>query len=258
MTENASHEQEQEVPDACFQCNSPNYEPGYQVKLCKTCRKRFSRYPLKRNILLGAIGLSILFTFSIYRFKDHYQSAINYEKGIRFADKREFVSAEKAFRATLARYPENEASSVHLLTACFYNNKTTAVLEILKDVDKNTALQYREALADEVATIKELWAKNEAQYQDLGTATEYYKDNRFPAADSILSKIVRANPTNWEAALLLSACLRQQNKYSDALHVCDQMLSYNHQFPAALAEKAIVLLKLKKNKITESTHPSNL
>jgi tetratricopeptide (TPR) repeat protein len=247
MTENAPHELEQEVPDACFQCNSPDYEPNYQVKLCKTCRKRFSRYPLKKNILLGAIGLGLLFVFSIYRFIYHYPSALSYEKGVDFADKREFVSAENAFRTTLASFPENDASKAHILKAYYYNNKMDAALEIGKELDQNTALRYRRDLAEEVADINELLAKNQAQHPDVNTAQAYLKDNRWGEADSLLSKIVRDNPTNWEASLLLSTCLRQEKKYNDALSLCNQMLSYNHQFPAALAEKSTVLLMLKQN-----------
>ncbi|WP_343667223.1 tetratricopeptide repeat protein [Chitinophaga sp.] len=245
MIENAPHEQEQDYPDACFQCNSPDYEPGYAVRLCKTCRKRLSRYPLKKNIVLGAVGLGILFAFSLYRFKDYYKAAISYEKGISYADNRDFVSAEKAFKYILDLYPQHEASKVHLLTACYYNNKPGEALAIGEDLDKNPSYRYKDALAEEVATIRDLWAKNQQQNEDLTTASIYLRDNRLQEADSLLNKIARANPTNWEASLLLSRCLRQEKKYAEALSVCNHMLSYNHQLPAALAEKAILLKTVK-------------
>jgi len=246
MIENAPNEQEeQECPDACFQCNSPDYEPGYTVRLCKTCRKRFSRYPLKKNILLGAIGLGTLFAVSLYSFQYHFKAAISYEKGITYADNRDFVSAENEFQSILKRYPQNGASKVHLLTAYFYNNKLEAADSIRNELEKNPSLRYKEDLTEEVATFKDLWDKTHAQNPDLATAGECLERNRLPEADSILRKLVHANPTNWTASLLLSKCLRQEQKYTEALSICDRMLSYNHQLPAALAEKATLLKTVK-------------
>ena len=248
MTENAPHEQEQEVPDACFQCNSPDYEPGYQVKLCKTCRKRFSRYPLKKNILLGAIGLGILFAISVYRFKNYYKAAISYEKGINFADKRAFMSAERAFKFVLRFHPEHEKSKAHLLTAYYYNNKIGEALELLAQLDKNSTYKFNPELEDEVETVREMLNKYKGQTQEFGTASTYFDDNRLTEADSLFKKIIRDNPTNWWASERYCLCLRQQKKYKEALTEVERTLSYNHQLPEALAEKAIILLMLKKDK----------
>lgn len=246
MIENVPNEQEeQEIPDACFQCNSPDYEPGYAVKLCKTCRKRFSRYPLKKNILLGAIGLGVLFAISLYRFQYHFKAAISYEKGVAYADNREFVSAENEFQSILKQYPENDASKVHLFTAYFYNTKLKEVRELEKELDHNSSLKYRDDLAEEVANVKGMLGKIDQQTPDMVIAWDYLEKKRLPEADSMLRKLVHDNPTDLSAALMLSKCLRLQNKYSEALSLCDHILSYNHQLPAALAEKAIQLQTAK-------------
>ncbi|WP_343689734.1 tetratricopeptide repeat protein [Chitinophaga sp.] len=261
MTENAPHEQEHEVPDACFQCNSPDYEPGYQVKLCKTCRKRFSRYPLKKNILLGAIGLGILFALSLYKFPSQYKAAITYEKGIAFADNREFMSAENAFIAVLRVHPAHEKSKVHLLTAYYYNNKTGEALQLLAQLDKNPAYKINPELEDEVETVREMWLKDKGQEQLFNTASGYFSDNRFHEADSLFKKIIRDNPTNFRASSLYCIGLRQEKKYKEALTEVNRVLSYNHQLPQALAEKAVILLMLKKDKealaLAEQTSQSN-
>jgi|GEM_PF-5685306 len=248
MIGNDPNEQEQEVPDACFQCYSPDYEPGYQVKLCKSCRKRFSRYPLKKNILLGAIMLSIIFALSLYRFKTHYKAAISYEKGVDFADKREFISAENAFGYTRRLYPEHEKTLVHLATACFYNDKLREAEDLLNRLDREVIYRSNENLFEESETIRELVYKYDQQFRAMRNAEQYYQDNQLREADSAFKKIIRENPTNWTASILLSATLRREKQFKEALSECERTLSYNHQLPEALAEKAVVLLMLKKDK----------
>lgn len=248
MIENAPTEEEQEIPDACFQCNSPDYEPGYQVKLCKSCRKRFSRYPLKKNILWGAIGLGILFAFSIFRFKDQFKAAITYEKGLGFADNREFISAQVAFYQILRLYPDHATSKVHLLRAYFFNDNMEQTTTILAQLDDKPSYKINPELEEEVEEVRRMWLKTQGQSEEFGDAITYYLDKRFREADSLLKKIIHDNPTNWYASRLLSACLRQEKKYTEALSEINRTLSYNHQQSAALAEKAIVLLMLHKNK----------
>lgn len=248
MIENAPAEEEQEIPDACFQCNSPDYEPGYQVKLCKACRKRFSRYPLSRNIVLGAIGLAILFAFSVYKFREQFKAAITYEKGLDFADNREFISAQAAFYHILRLYPEHEKSKVHLLKAYFFNDNTEQTTALLAQLDAKPDYKINPGLEEEVESVREMWLKNKEQSEELGTAAMYFLDKRFTEADSLLKIIIHKNPTNWFASRLLSACLRQEKKYTEALSEINRTLSYNHQQSAALAEKAIVLLMLNKDK----------
>ncbi|SFW40636.1 tetratricopeptide repeat protein [Chitinophaga sancti] len=248
MNENAPTEEEQDIPDACFQCNSPDYEPGYPVKLCKTCRKRFSRYPLKKNILLGAIGLGILFALSVYKFKDQFKAAITFEKGLDFADNREFISARAAFYQVLHLYPAHEKSKVHLLRAYYFNGELEQAIAILNELDKKPTYKMNPDLEEEVESVREMWLKDNKQHQEFSKGTGYFMDNRFREADSIFTKIVHENPTNWWASQFLSISLRQEKKYTEALAECNRRLSYNHEQPSALAEKAIVLLMLKKDK----------
>lgn len=230
MNDHAPHDAEH--PDACLQCNSPDYEPGYKIRLCKACRKRFSRYPLKGGIGLVAVLLSALYGINLVLFDHSFRAALHYEHGLTLAANREFNAAAHEFGATFRIAPMSHAARKPALAARYYNGHTLTDTE-LNDVDPD---------------IKEMAERDRAQDDQMAVALDYYNNTQYHQADSILQRILHEDHHYFEAYILRSKCLRYQQDYHTALTVCDQLLTFNSEYVEAILEKAIILLQQNKDK----------
>lgn len=226
------------MQDTCLQCNSPDYEPGYKVRLCRPCRTRFSSYPVSKKIIAGGVVLGLIVFFSIFRSPWDIKAAYYYEKGLLHFSTREYSDATVAFNHTIHLYPNHIGATVHSLTASYY--KGERLENELHNVEK-TAYQKDTDLYEEVQTIKNLISRDLAQAHHMNTAMQHYTAQQFPQADSIFTAVMTTCPGYLEAYIMHAKCLRKQHQFTAASKICDRALAYNHQHQAALKEKDTIL-----------------
>lgn len=216
------------IQDACLQCGSPNYEPGYKVPLCCICRSRFSSYPVNKKIIAGGIILGLVVFFSLFRSLWDIKAAYYYEKGLIYSSNREYTDAINAFVKTGRIYRNHTGSTVHLLTARYYS---------MYPLDKLNLGKLAPALYEEAETINNMIARDHAQAHHMDTAMKHYAAQQFPQADSIFAAVMHTCPGYLHAYIMHAKCLRKQDQLTAAQKICDKALEYNHQLAAAHNEK---------------------
>jgi tetratricopeptide (TPR) repeat protein len=225
------------MQDTCLQCNSPDYEPGFKVRLCRPCRTRFSSYPVSKKVIAGGIILGLIVAFSLFRSCWDIKAAYYYEKGLVHFNDREYTAAIQAFVRTDRIYRNHTGSAVHLLTAKYYSILPEEKLQYSLDRLEKTSYQKDPALYEEAETIKNRIIRDHAQAHNMDTAMKYYAAQKIPQADSLFEAVMMSCPGYLPSYIMHAKCLRKQHQYAAASKVCDKALAYNHQLSAALREK---------------------
>lgn len=225
------------MQDTCLHCNSPDYEPGFKVRLCRPCRTRFSNYPVSKRIIAGGVLLGLLVLFSLFRSFWDIRAAYFYEKGLFHFSRREYSDANKAFYHTTRIYRNHAGAEVHWLTVAYYNMYENESMDLYLDKIEETTYQKDPALLEEVQTIKHLLTRDRAQAHNIDTAMKLYTAQQLPRADSIFAGVMHACPGYLTAYIMHAKCLRRQHQFAAARKICDKALEYNHQLHAAIKEK---------------------
>ena len=51
----------------CINCGHPVIVKGYPNALCESCRNNYIKFPIPKGIKIFAIGIGLIFLFSIYK-----------------------------------------------------------------------------------------------------------------------------------------------------------------------------------------------
>ncbi|SHM52100.1 hypothetical protein [Chitinophaga sp. CF418] len=265
----------------CAKCHNPKYERGYKVRLCKNCRRELSRYPITREVIWGALGVSVILLLALFRLPTYFKAGVDYMKGVQFAKERRYTSAEKIFTATLQKYPEHTSSVVHLITAAYFNDdlsRADSLLAVLTDKAKNlddTDLieelsvitdnsQYYniqdhtiDSLLNTLVTDTPACRKLLEDYllkapHDLAAAAKlasvYLDINNYKGVDSLCRKAIHDAPLFRPPYYIMLASLKEQKKYKEGLDLSQQLLVQNKESLSALVIFTTFQLKLKKDK----------
>lgn len=265
----------------CAKCHNPRYELGYQVRLCKDCRRELSRYPVTREVIWGALGVSVILLLALFRLPTYFKAGVEYMKAMEFAKERKYVSAEKVFTATLKRFPGHVGSIVHLITASYFNDnqmRTDSLYAVLtatqttsddKDlvdeltlitdnsryfsIQDSTINNQLDALTEDTATYCKVLENylQKAPY-DLAAAVNlayiYLELRNYKGADSLCRKAIHDAPLFRPAYFELLSSLKEQGRYKEGLTLTQQLLDQNKESLFALLTLSTFQLKLKKDK----------
>jgi len=265
----------------CAKCHNPRYERGYKVRLCKDCRRELSRYPVTREVIWGALGVSVILLLALFRLPTYFKAGVNYMKGVQFAKERRYTSAEKAFTTTIERFPGHVGSIVHLITATYFNDDQTKTdslwsvltatktslddqdladeLSVVSDnsryfsIQDNTVSNRLDALREDTAayckTLEDYLQK--APY-DLAAAVDlayvYLELKNYRGTDSLCRKAIHEAPLFRPAYFELLSSLKEQKKYKEGLALSQQLLDQNKESVFALLTLTTFQLSLKKDK----------
>ncbi|ACU58092.1 tetratricopeptide repeat protein [Chitinophaga pinensis] len=262
----------------CSTCFDPNFEPGYPVRLCKSCRKRMSRYPVKKEVRWAAIGVGVILIIALFRLPAYFTAGIGYMKGIKAAEQRKYLTAEKAFADILQRFPDHKATAVHMATAAYYNDDVTKIDSLLALLDLAEISLYGDALSEELLMLTDNaryyniqdkafdihldgLADDTAAYRNaletylqehpydyaaaIMLSNHYYELHDYAAVETICAKINSKTPSFRPAWFQRLSALKQQGKYKEAYQLTAQLLTQNTESIDALSSLATFQLKLK-------------
>jgi predicted Zn-dependent protease len=272
--------QEPAGSDYCQHCGSAPYEEGYKVKLCSSCRRRLSRYPVKKTVLWSAMGVGLLVLLSMARFPKAFNAGLNYERAVKLEAQHKYMSAEAALRQTLHDYPEYMPGSGHFMIAAYYNNHLDAAdsalnhwagrqfndeKELIEQVNdvlsgfqyyrfKDTAFSaIRDSLLEDTVAYRAALLHYTQQHPDdklagYLLADTYFDAHNYAATDSICEDILKDAPDFQLAYGLLAASYREEKSYEQAIEVCNRLLKYNAESVFAHTSLVKILLKQKQDK----------
>ncbi|QHS61534.1 tetratricopeptide repeat protein [Chitinophaga agri] len=273
----------------CSKCNSPEYEPGYKVRFCKACRKKLTRYPVKKEVIWAAIGVGVILLISLFRLPGYFVAGVDYMRAVRLTEERKYVSAQKAFEVTLKKFPEHPGSIMHLITAAYFNDdleKMDSLFNLL-DEDKLSSLDsdleaqfdllneysshYRIRNRKVYAELDRI-ANDTAAYQnklegyvkmdsdDLAAkimlANLYEIQENHMGADSLAGLAIHAAPLFRPAYYIRLAALKDLKRYGEGLKCAETLLTQNKESLRALLCQCFFQLKL--NMLKEGLATSKL
>jgi hypothetical protein len=265
----------------CAKCHNPKYERGYKVRLCKDCRRELSRYPVKREVIWGALGVSVILLLALFRLPTYFRAGVGYMKGVQFAKEHKYVSADKFFTSTLQKFPGHTSSIIHLITTAYFNEDLPRIdsllsvliaakantedqellneLSIVTDnshyyrIEDSTIISQLDALEHDTAASRPILEDylRKAPY-DLAAVVElasiYLSHNNYSGVDSLCRKAIHDAPQFRPPYYLILASLKDQKKYKEGLTLSQELLAQNEESVGALVPFTIFQIKLKKDK----------
>lgn len=231
----------------CSTCFTPDFEPGYPIRLCKNCRRRMSRYPVKKEVKWVAIGVSVILLIALFRLPTYFTAGVEYMKGIKAARQRKYFTAEKAFAHILKRFPDHKGAAVHMATAAYYNDDVTTVDSLLALLDRPEVSLYDDEWSQELQTL----LYNARYYNIQDKAFDIHLDSLTDdttAYRNALETYVRENTTDHAAGMLLSNLYYDLQDYTAAETICAKINNHTPTFRPAWFQRLSVLKQQEKYK----------
>ena len=230
--------------DGCAKCNNPVYEPGYKVRLCKACRRELSRYPVKKEVIWGAIGVGVILLLSLFRLPTYFKAGVDYMKGVQLAKERKYISAEKFFKATLHRFPGHTGSLVHLITAAYFNDDLPATDSLLSALIATQTNSDDKELLEELSVITD-----NSQYYNIQDSTIDNQlntlENDTPAYRKVLEDYLLKAPYDLAAVVELAYVYLDLDNYKGVDSLCNKAI---HDAPQFRPPYYLLLASLKEQK----------
>ena len=272
-----SHENES---NGCVNCGNNNIVEGYPTRLCSNCRQLFIKFPIPlwTKVFASAVGLVLL--FGLFTFPKNLSLGMHLEKGKQYEHSKQYRSAQSEFLKVIESVPNNVDAKGHLMIAAFYNLdfgtfakmgfqlqkvsfEDNSLLDRLNDLtgrfNEYVPDDTLENVLNEYDTVK--GGVPESVYQTylskhpeniyclmLYAGVIYDKEN-FAACDSLLHMILIKDDEYIPALRLLASSLREEGKWDESIKACDKILQVNNDEAYAIASKARVFLKQKKDKM---------
>jgi len=264
-------------PAGCINCDSSHVEEGYPTRLCRDCRQSFIKYPIPLSIKLFAIGVGLVVLFALFSFPRNLSLGIHLEKGKKFEQKKQYLSAQHEFATVLKKVPDNQEANAHLMIAAFYNmdfETFSKAQEKLagKNFDDQELLGRLNVLVESVydyypdTALANLIIKSGQQVADVPDTVylNYLKENPrniyglyayagrlynkdIVRCDSVLKLLVEIDVSYIPALRLLTGVQRSQEKWDESIQTCYKILEINKEAGYAYAAMARTYLKEKLN-----------
>jgi tetratricopeptide (TPR) repeat protein len=262
----------------CINCGHPVVVKGYPNALCESCRNSYIKFPIPKGVKLFAIGIGLIFLFSIYKIPKDIGLGIHLDKGNTALEDKRYLTAEKELQKVVDKVPDDLEVQSNLFIASFYNedfatfskmfaqlngrkyedmelyNRVDAVMkesEMYYPNDSFVALQQRynnnvSQIPD--AVLKTYIAGNKDQtYPLLALASRLFDSKSYVAADSVLTAILSTEPEHIPALNMMAALKREENQPAASIAYCDKLLAINKESVYAFSAKSRTLLKQKKD-----------
>lgn len=264
---------------ACANCGNPQIVAGYNTPLCHDCRQAFIKYPIPLWIKLFAGGIGLIVLFALYTFPKDISTGLHLERGLKAEKQKRFVTAESEYNKVLAKAPGDKEAIAHLMFVAFYNmdyeiftsnskkleGKSIDDDKYMEQLNHMAFLTYEYGNSEEFSVIFKKYGEIMDSIPDTAFvsylkqkptdvaalytyANRLYTKNAFSSCDSITSLILEHDNEYQPALLMKCAANREMSNWDSAISCCDRLLAINKEASYALAAKARVLLKEKKDK----------
>lgn len=264
------------LPDGiCINCKTRPATENAPNKLCPECREGFIKHPIPKWLFGFLAGIAVLMLISLYNMPGFVKTAIYMHRAQKALEGHYYKTALNESDKVLARYPRNIQANAIRMVASSYNldvlrlTQASAALEGISIEDKGLYQDMTDAMArvnqyfpndtivyqrvsnfkaDSAAVLKSFMnvisMKNELELcSKYILADKFYDIKAYHISDSLLQVILGVNREHIPALHLLAALKRNEEKYDEALGICDRLLAINHQDASALSQKARIEIK---------------
>jgi tetratricopeptide (TPR) repeat protein len=266
----------QEENNNCIKCNSPDILTGYPNKLCADCRTSLIKFPIPMWVKLFGAGVLMVMIIAMIWLPENFRAALDLAKAEKAEAKREYFTEQQSLEKALKIAPNSEEILLHLAIASFYNgdfntlfdctnklsgkkmqdtalvNRVNVVMSetesYMPDSNFNKAFEKYKNITIPDTAYKSYLAKHPGDvYVTFSLASSYSDKENYPAADSMLTKVLNMDPVHIPALNAITMVKREQGQTDASIKYCDILLGMNHQNLYALSSKARSLIKSKKN-----------
>jgi tetratricopeptide (TPR) repeat protein len=262
----------------CVQCGIHLSSPPSRIQLCENCRNAFINYPIPKWIKIFGIAILIVLAFSIISVSRNLQTGIHYERGLAAAHKKNYLTAQREFDKVVKSEPGYTEAQCRLLMAAFYNDDLQTVFSAFNKIkdekveDENLYHNVENVLSQAVLflpsdSFNQLSSRYNERFdsipkQEIAHYMEQNPDDlyatsrfaillqdrkQFAEADSLLSIVLNEQPEYAIALNMKISLKREMEEFDSAYYFVERLLSINHENTTAMAAKARVLLKEKKD-----------
>lgn len=267
-------------PTACVNCNSSDVVKGYSSPLCADCRQAFIKYPIPLPIKLFAIAVGLVLVFALFSLPKNLSTGIHLERGKRFEEKKQFLSAQREFNKVIKTMPDNLEANAHLTIAAFYNldlttfytamekiagkryeksellGQVNVVIKEAEDLIPDTALANMiNSYSDQTGGVPDsayagyLKQHSSNLYGYLAYANSLYDKGAFKTCDSVLKQVFNITVSCLPALQLQSSVHRKLGNLEASIKACEKILEINQEAPYAYCGMARTYLKQQKNEL---------
>lgn len=264
--------------NGCISCGNLAVVKGFPNALCESCREGYIKYPIPKGIKFFALGISLIFLFSVYKIPKNILLGIHLDKGNTALEQKKYRTAQKELQLVADKIPEDIEVQSNLLIASFYNqdfvtmNNMYSLLEgkryedmalynQVNDVINKTAEYYpgdsMTAIAHRydddftkipVPVIRKFIEENKDDpYPQILLANKLFTEKSYTEADSILKNLLLADPQNIPALNLMAVLKREMGNPDESINYCDKVLAINKESVLGLSSKSRTYLKQKKD-----------
>jgi tetratricopeptide (TPR) repeat protein len=263
--------QEEAPENACINCHIPDFEEGYEVKLCSSCRNQLVslRIPLWIRIFSGIVIVLVL--LGLVRMPSQVQSVIHKEKGDKAFEARKFWTAAKEYEQVATDYPDNVEINSKRLIAYFHNDQLLKMNELwkkleTKEADAQLYQQFQHLFSLQLLLNPDTTFANALQRKDTLESIQYLQDElkkkqedktllhyyladkyfdvkKFHEADSLLQIILKDYPDLQPALFLSASVYRETKAYDKSIAEVNKVLEINQENLTAIGYMARIELK---------------
>ncbi|NLK95330.1 MAG: tetratricopeptide repeat protein [Clostridiales bacterium] len=262
----------------CKNCGSYEVQDGYDLNLCRDCRKILAKRPIPRKILLFLLPVLLVVVISLFKFPASIESALQLKRAEIAESNKEYVTAMKYYEKLSDEYPEDIRIKYKLMNAYYYNNYPTDIYNTYEGLigkedtelmvstitallDKTnkyysfsdelySKLESLEDISDEnlLKVIRPFVDKNPNEIYGAYYVYDIYMDmGKYNEAKSIINRVMEKHPDFYYGYILQSNVYTELGDYEKALESAKTLFSVNSESVDSYASMAKVELKRKNN-----------
>ncbi|MCR8558042.1 hypothetical protein KXD93_10330 [Mucilaginibacter sp. BJC16-A38] len=265
------------VENVCINCGNPDFVPGYPNKLCADCREKFINFPIPLWVKLFGAGIAIVMLISFIWLPGNLKTAMILSRAESNEAHHNYFTEQQELEKARKLIPGSIDVQSHLAIAAFYNgdfqtidtmssslqgkkfedtslyNKVDYVMRQTReyfpsDTFNTIFKQYKHAIIPDTAYQRFIKQFPTDIYGIYSLAASYVNQEKYPAADSLLSRTLSIDVDFIPALTLKTMVKREINQPDSSIIYCNRLLAINNQSVFAMSSKARTLLKTGKNK----------
>lgn len=271
-------EQKPELPpNACIVCSNPNYETGYEAKICTDCRNKMTRLQFPPWIKLFGIAVIAITIYGFFIAPGYLSDAAHLQGGRKAMQEKRFATAIREYEAIVKNYPKKTDLKGYLFHAYYMSADYANAINLIPELEGrntedvtlasliNSDLEQMNLLFGDTVVSEDFYLGDSdsaklailrnylANVDSKSSAAMYMFANQlfdmqlYAECDSVARQLYNMNPSFPGALHLLAAIAREQGKYDEGIRFYDMALDENREDVGAICGKARIELKRKND-----------
>lgn len=237
----------------CENCGSYSVEDGYEMHLCKECRKKLSKRSIPKAIILCFIVIMMILGLSLMMSIKDFNLAILREKSNESIEDKNYDAAIKQYEELHKEYPDNRRYSIRLLELYYYGDYIKDACNLY---DSLVGVKMEKTLIKRAVKIMDNIEKYYVYHDDVYNEVSKIKDTEDADVKvlELVSDYVTKNGihSDYCASSVFIDSLICKEKYDEALNYCSEIISNgNEEFNYAYYQLGVINVALGNEKGAE-------